>query len=144
MSTSFRLRLPRRVHAEMIAHAQSELPNECCGLLAGRVSGALAEVVRRYPLVNLLASPTEYDADPASLFRAIRDMRPDGLDVLAFYHSHPASPPLPSQKDLARNYWGDAVMHFIISLMNEEPVMRGWWLREDGFDAADWELAGDV
>lgn len=144
MSTPFRLRLPRPLYREMLAHAQSELPNECCGLLAGRVAGAQAEAIRCYPLVNLLACPTEYDADPSGICRANRDMRPEGLDILAFYHSHPASPPLPSKKDLARNYWGDAVIHFIISMLKEEPLMQGWRLREAGFDAADWELTDDV
>jgi [CysO sulfur-carrier protein]-S-L-cysteine hydrolase len=143
LSTPFRLRLPRPLYRVMLAHARAELPNECCGLLAGRVEGAQAEAVRCFPLVNLLASPIEYDADPASLFRAIRDMRPDGLDILAFYHSHPTSAPRPSKKDLARNYWGDSVIHFIISMVDEEPLMQGWRLREDGFDAADWELTGD-
>jgi len=138
------LRLPRPLYVEMLAHAQAELPNECCGLLAGRIVTECLEAVRSYPLVNRLASPTEYDADPASLFRAIRDMRPDSLEILAFYHSHPTSAPLPSKKDLARNHWGDTVVHFIISLVGEEPVMRGWRLREDGFDAAEWDLTETV
>jgi len=143
LSTPFRLRLPRPLYREMLAHARAELPNECCGLLAGRIVAAQAEAVRCFPLVNLLASPTEYAGDPKSQIQVEREIRLEGLETLVIYHSHPTSPPLPSKKDLARNYWGDSVIHFIISMVDEEPVMQGWWLREDSFDAADWELTGD-
>ena len=66
----FRLLLPRRLYEEMVAQAVAELPNECCGLLAGRIEPVAAQdaerkpvarVMRKYPLVNKAASPTEYD-----------------------------------------------------------------------------------
>ena len=37
MSTPFQLIIPRAIYDDMIAQARSELPNECCGLLAGRI-----------------------------------------------------------------------------------------------------------
>ena len=123
----------------MVAQAQMELPNECCGLLAGTIgTDGIARIERRYPLVNALASPTEYESDPASIFAASKDMRERGLEVLAVYHSHPTSDPIPSCKDLERNYQGD-VVHFIIGLKGPEPDVRGWWLTTDAFRAAEWE-----
>lgn len=140
----FRLLVPRELYGRMVAQATAELPNECCGLLAGKVvptggaGEAVGQVVRCYPLVNEAASPVEYCSDPHSMFAAVRDMRRLGLDILAVYHSHPTSDPVPSRTDLARNY-GEAVVNLIISLAKAEPVVRGWWLTDTGFREADWE-----
>src|SRR4051794_11260944 len=103
----FRLVVPRDVLEKTVAQALSERPNECCGLLAGHMDGDVARVVAVCPLVNALASPVEYESEPRSMFAAYRDYTSKGLDVLAVYHSHPTSPPVPSKKDLARNYSED-------------------------------------
>lgn len=151
MSTPFRLRVPHSLVEEMLAQAVAELPNECCGLLAGTLevsaeseAAPLGRVVRRYPLVNAAANrEREYLADPRSLFEAVRDMRGQGFDILAIYHSHPVSRPVPSRKDLAQdNYPG--VIHFIISLETGEPRMRGWWLYGERVEEAVWdEVVGE-
>jgi proteasome lid subunit RPN8/RPN11 len=73
------------------------------------------------------------------MFAADRDIRRSGLDILAVYHSHPISDPIPSQTDLAYNY-SPQVINFIISLKGEPPVLRGWWLTETDFREADWEF----
>jgi len=96
-------------------------------------------VLQRYPLLNNAASATEYLANDQTLFAAYRDMHEHGLDLLAVYHSHPTSDPVPSRKDLERNYF-DTIMHLIISLKTDEPVMRGWWLGEKDFRQAEWEV----
>jgi proteasome lid subunit RPN8/RPN11 len=123
----------------MFAQAQAELPNECCGLLAGTVGpDGIGRVVKRYPLKNTAASPVEYWSEPADMFAADRDMRRLGLEVLAVYHSHPTSEPLPSRTDRERNY-SPQVVNLIISLKSATPVMRGWWLTEEASTEADWE-----
>jgi proteasome lid subunit RPN8/RPN11 len=128
----------------MLQHARAEYPNECCGLLAGQLSvvrGQLpvGQVTKRYPLVNELRSPTEYQSEPRSILRAEKDMRQGELELLAIYHSHPTSEPVPSRKDLERNFYGDTVVHFIISLRENQPRVRGWRLGETMFSEADWE-----
>jgi proteasome lid subunit RPN8/RPN11 len=139
LSTQFRLRLPRPIHAALVAQALAERPNECCGLLAGRVTGDVGEVVRHYPLVNALASPTEFESEPRSMFAAVRDLHQRGLEVLAVYHSHPTSEPVPSRTDLARNY-STEVMNLIIGLAGLHPAIGCWWLTETGYRAAAWEV----
>jgi proteasome lid subunit RPN8/RPN11 len=142
LSTPFRLRLPHRVLVEMVDHARAELPNECVGLLAGRLVEAVevrvGQVERRYPLVNAAASPREYLSDPRSMFDAVKDMGKRGLDVLAIYHSHPTSEPVPSRTDLAENLW-PGVVSFILSLKGAEAEMRGWWLTDRDYREAEWD-----
>ncbi len=141
----FRLLLPRSIYEEMVAHAQAELPAECCGLLAGRLPEtgepqAMVIVEFRYPLRNKLQSPTEYESDPKNMVDATRDMRERGKDMIAVYHSHPISPPMPSKKDLERNFYGEALIHFILSLAGPTPELRGWWLRETDYEPAEWDM----
>jgi proteasome lid subunit RPN8/RPN11 len=122
---------------EMIGHARAELPNECVGLLAGVVANGVAVVRRRYALVNAAASPREFLSQPESMFAAHRDMHQRGLEILAIYHSHPSSDPVPSRTDLERNY-SPEVLNFIISLKREPAVIRGWWLNSDNCREVEW------
>ena len=135
----FLLRIPQDLHAAMIAQAKAELPHECCGLLAGKISaeGTLAEAVERYPLINELSSPTEFFSEPRSMLAAVKDMRTRGIDVLAVYHSHPTSEPIPSKRDLERNY-SSQVMNLIVGLAGANPKVAGWWLTESDFFPAEW------
>jgi proteasome lid subunit RPN8/RPN11 len=134
------LKVPRALFEEMVAQARAECPLECCGLLAGTVAeDGTGQVCQRYPLVNAAASPVAYLSDPASMFAAWKDMRRRGLDVLAVYHSHPTSAPIPSMTDLAQSY-GVGVVNLILSLTTEPPQVRGWWLEADSFREAPWEV----
>lgn len=137
----FRLVVPRELYEAMVRQAREELPNECCGLLGGVVAGGVGRVVKRYPLVNEAASPVEYACEGRSLFDAHKDMRRLEIDLLAVYHSHPTSAPVPSKKDLALAFWPQAV-YLIVSLAAAEPEVRGWWLTETDYCAAEWEIAG--
>jgi proteasome lid subunit RPN8/RPN11 len=137
VSMPFRLQLQRRTLEEMIAHARAELPNECVGLLAGVIEDGVGKVGRRYELVNAAASPREFLSQPESMFAAYRDMHGRGLEILAVYHSHPTSDPIPSRTDLERNYSAE-VLNFIISLKHDPPLLRGWWLSENSYREVDW------
>ena len=145
VSTPFRLLLPTQFYTAMLAQAQAELPNECCGLLAGRLDPAagVGRVEKRYPLVNLVASPVEFLSEPVSMFAAVKDMRRLGLDVLAVYHSHPTAAPVPSRKDHERNY-SPEVVNLIISLQGKAPVVRGWWLTADDSREAAWGVVEEA
>jgi proteasome lid subunit RPN8/RPN11 len=127
------LHLPGDVREAMIRQAVEELPNECCGLLAGRGSIELS-----IPLVNELRSPTSYRADLSGLFEAHRRLRRDNLDLLAIYHSHPSSDAVPSRRDRAEWCHGNAAM-IIISLKDEVPVVRAWQI--DGDRVREMEIA---
>lgn len=145
-STSFRLLLPRQIHAEIVRHAKAELPNECCGLLAGTDSedGFVKTVTKSYPLVNELASPIAYRSEARSIFAAHKDINRRGLTEVAVYHSHPTSAPFPSRKDLAENLMGDQVVHVvhvIVSLAMDVPEMRAWRLCEATYEEASLEIS---
>jgi proteasome lid subunit RPN8/RPN11 len=141
VSNPFRLLVPRPIFDAMLAHAKAELPAECCGLLAGTMSDGIGRVTLHLPLVNALASPTEYESEPRSMLAAHKAMRASGTEVLAVYHSHPTSDPVPSQRDRERNY-GENVVNLIIGLRGAEPEVRGWWLTAEAAHEAVWEVHG--
>jgi len=134
------LNIPRSIYEGMIEHALAQRPLECCGLLAGVVRGdGTAVAGHRYPLVNAAASAVEFESEPASHFAADRDMRRRGLEVLAVYHSHPTSEPVPSRTDLDRN-WSPDVVNLIVSLRHTPPLVRAWWLTATDYREAQWQV----
>ena len=128
------LHIPTALLEAVIAHARTELPNECCGLLAGSTDG---RATRLFPIRNDRASPTAYLTNARDLLDAMKVSRTEGIEVLAIYHSHPASEPIPSKTDLANNTWGENALHVIVGLAGTEASVRGWWLGEKEFQEAE-------
>ena len=121
------LKLPDDVRDALIAHAEREAPNECCGLLIGQGNAVTAA----HPARNTVASHTRFTINPADHFLAIRKARAAGQEVIGAYHSHPASAALPSASDLAEASEGSPVM-LIVSLMPPAPLVRAFMLEPGG------------
>jgi proteasome lid subunit RPN8/RPN11 len=84
--------VPAELRRELVEHAQSEAPNEACGLVVVR-DGVAERYVRGR---NAAESPYrfELEVDPEVWF-----LEDDGYE-LAVFHSHLASPPRPSRTDV--------------------------------------------
>ncbi len=80
----------------IVAHALDEAPRECCGLLMG--TGR--RIVRAVRARNARRGTTRYLVDVADHFDAVRTARSEGLSIVGAYHSHPVSPPVPSNRDV--------------------------------------------
>lgn len=131
--SNVRLRIPDPIVRAMIDQARREAPIECCGLLGG-----VGERVRSiHPLINEAASSTEYLAT-VGLFEPMKRMRRLGEELLAIYHSHPASAAVPSRVDLKRNLYPGTV-HVIVSLAEREPSMRAYLLEGASYREVAWE-----
>jgi proteasome lid subunit RPN8/RPN11 len=118
------VRVRKEVIDAILAHARAESPRECCGLLIG-YSGEIVEAV---PTVNVAADPIRrYEIDPLDYLRQIkrcRTMPADGgheLAVLGAYHSHPNSPPEPSQTDVAEAF-GDFLFLIVGPVTETDPI----------------------
>jgi len=140
-SPRFLLRVPSRFRDAMLMNFQNTLPNECCGLLAGSLveAGTIGSVSEHYLLTNELQQPDEFASDPRDMLAAVKDMRTKKIDILAVYHSHPTSTPLPSRRDRERNY-SSHVVNLIIGLVADQVAVRGWWLTETEAVEAAWEI----
>lgn len=120
-------RIPQEMREAIIAHAETESPRECCGLIAV-VNG---EARKLYQLSNLAEGNTFYEIDPARLFELEFTTLPQsGRSVVAIYHSHPVSEAYPSVTDIELAAWPDAV-YLICSLADPAlPVIRGFTIVE--------------
>lgn len=96
-----RLEIPDALWQAMLAHLSACLPEEGCGLLGARVEGSRAQVTALLPVENALHSPVRFSMAPAALLEALSTLERDGLELAAFFHSHPAGPEFPSATDRA-------------------------------------------
>ncbi|MEM9164766.1 MAG: M67 family metallopeptidase [Cyanobacteria bacterium P01_F01_bin.4] len=110
---------------KMQAHAEHTYPEECCGLMLGRLNAALNEkelielrplknawnpnisaefAARSQPLSDTSKDRTQtsrYWIDPQDLLTVQREARELNLDIIGVYHSHPDHPAVPSECDRA-------------------------------------------
>ena len=114
------MRVPRALYDEMLAHAQAEAPNECCGMVAVRDDGA----VRVHAAENSAASPLRFVIEPRELFATYTAIEDAGDDFGAIYHSHTRSEPYPSQTDINFAAGWPGVRWLIFGLAGAEPTAR--------------------
>ncbi len=119
------IQIPRSIVNGIVLQARAELPNEACGLLAGK--DAVAH--KRYGLTNADASPEHFTFLPAEQFAVLRSARAEGLDVIANYHSHPATPARPSEEDIKLAF-DPNILYIIVSLASVEPVVKAFHIRQ--------------
>lgn len=79
-------------------------PNECCGVLLGRLEAGTRRIVQAiFPISNARAAQDQYNRfliQADDMMRVENQARKNGLDVIGFYHSHPDHPAVPSAYDL--------------------------------------------
>ncbi len=136
------LTVPDLLLEEVVAHARADVPLECCGLLAGHIRDGTGFVTARFAIENELRSPTDYLTNARGMFFTFRHMRERGLELLAIYHSHPTSAPVPSRRDIEHNTYGESVVHLIVGFANTIPEARGWWLTETESREAQLDIRG--
>lgn len=109
----------------MLAHCREGLPDEACGILAGRGN----EVSHIYLMTNAERSPVSYLMDSGEQFRVMRDLRELNLSMVAIFHSHPASAPYPSHKDVSLAFYEDS-FYVIVGLTEETPVVKAFSIKD--------------
>lgn len=121
-----KLNIQRAVYDEMIRVARAAAPLEACGLLAGKKN----EATKLYELTNADASTEHFSMIPQQQFAAVKDMRRLELQMLAIWHSHPATPPGMSAEDLRLAFTPD-VAYVIVSLASDHaPAIKGFQVNE--------------
>ena len=119
--------IPAEVRSALGEHAEAELPNEACGLIALR--DGVAE--RFFPGRNRAASPYrfELEIDPEVWF-----LEDDGYE-LAVFHSHPSSPPRPSRTDVEAIGLWEGKPYVILSLRSGE--LAAWTIADESVNGLE-------
>jgi proteasome lid subunit RPN8/RPN11 len=94
-------------------------PEECCGILLGKITGVAKTVVEIIPTNNVWGESqlgadlhliseiartkhSRYTIDPQAIFQAQKRARSIDLDIIGFFHSHPDNSAIPSTCDRAQ------------------------------------------
>lgn len=116
------MNIPQRIINELLSHAREGYPYEVCGLIAGK-DGIASRIFRT---TNIDKSSISYMMEPAEQFKAFKEMRANGLELMAIYHSHPTSPAYPSRTDVGLAYYPETV-YMIASLQKAgTPEIKGF------------------
>ena len=106
--------VPAEILEQIRVHAAAAEPEECCGLLAGRIeTGGDCRIweLRASANVALDDRRRRFEIDPQVRFDLMRtcDAAGDGRAVVGHYHSHPGHPAEPSKSDLEAAHEPDMI-----------------------------------
>lgn len=132
------LKITRSVRDAMVQLAKRESPIEACGYLAGTPGEARLLI----PMTNIDHSPEHFSFAPQEQFQALKQARNAGFQLLAVFHSHPASPARMSAEDIRLANDPDLV-YIIVSLADSEPVIRGFRIKEKSVSEETLEFTED-
>ena len=101
------LYLPKLIYEAIRAHGEETYPQECCGVLLGRLTteGWRVESSVRAGNTRTDSAHNRYNIAPAELVKIQREGAKQGLDIAGFYHSHPDHPAQWSATDFAEAHW---------------------------------------
>ena len=121
------IEIPADIREAMISHAKVGLPNEACGLLAGRDG----RVEHFYPMRNADDSPVTYRLDPTEQLQVFNELEDKGWELLGIFHSHTHTRAFPSDTDRRQAFYPEA--HYVLlSLANRDaPDFRAFFI-DDG------------
>ncbi len=120
------LELPQNIYERMITQARDGFPLEVCGILGGK--GDVVSAI--YPMTNTDASGDHFMMEPREQFSVVKELRFRELEMLAVYHSHPATPARPSDEDIRLALTPD-ISYVIVSLADAStPEVRSFKIAE--------------
>lgn len=111
------LLLSKKQVNELIEHSRKKLPNETCGILAGKDR----KVERVYQMANTDKSSTTFFMEPKQQLEIMKEIRNLRLEMVGIYHSHPDTRAYPSARDVNMAFYED-VSYIIIALQDKEDI----------------------
>lgn len=115
----------------IVAHVRTDAPREACGVILGRQGEQAREVI---PIANIADDPIRtYHMDDVALLKAFTGAEARGLEVVGFYHSHPAGEPIPSRTDIAQATYPDTP--YLIVGLKGGTKLAAWTMRAGHVDS---------
>ena len=117
---------------EVHRHALAEYPDECCGIIIGKVGDHSEDVLFRCtniqnklhemdPKIHTRDARTAFHIDPRELMKILKEAEKRALAVKVFYHSHPEHDAYFSEEDKRMALFGDEptypdARHLVVSV----------------------------
>lgn len=131
------MELLRLAYVAIVDHSLACVPNEACGLVAGRRQ---RRIEHAYCLANVESSPTRFTIDPVEHFQSMTDAESKGMEIIGVFHSHTRAPAFPSATDIAEASDLDWIQ-LIVSLSDPaRPEVRAFYIRDRTIDEVEVEV----
>ncbi|GFN30246.1 M67 family metallopeptidase [Paenibacillus xylaniclasticus] len=122
--------MSNNIYKSIAAHCQATLPNEACGLLSASFSAIMNShtVVERFiPIPNIHPEPLHAFAfEPSAWTAALYELDRASQQIIGFYHSHPATAPVPSKSDMIGLPASSSTFMLILSFASPIPEARAY------------------
>jgi proteasome lid subunit RPN8/RPN11 len=121
-------------HIEQIKrHGERAYPEECGGLLLGKMEDGVRVIRDVLPLENVHQDSrhNRVELSPLDYLRAEREAGRRGLGVWGYYHSHPNHPAAPSGFDLGHAPFTEWSYLIVSVREGRAREVRAWTLRAD-------------
>ena len=83
--------LSKEQKSSLIEETRKKHPKEACGILFGDL-GSEGPLVRKIvPVRNVVESTTNFRIDAEEFLRSLSEAEREGMELIGFYHSHPAA-----------------------------------------------------
>ncbi|MGK7923787.1 MAG: Mov34/MPN/PAD-1 family protein [Spirulina sp.] len=145
--------MPIQLHREQLnrlfRHAEQTYPEECCGIILGKIAGDRKVILDLIPTPNIwneelaqslpkIAGLSDREGEkgknflipPEALLKAQKEARDRKAIVLGFYHSHPDAAAIPSEFDRAIA-WSDYSYLIIAVNRGKASNVQSWMLDEN-------------
>ncbi|PZD95962.1 hypothetical protein DNH61_11045 [Paenibacillus sambharensis] len=119
--------ITRPAYEQLIQACLDQFPNEACGVLACFAQDHEYETISEVLAIrNAAGMPVNsYKFDPSDWVTAMYKIKRNRLTIAGFFHSHPASPAVPSASDVQQWTGGMQICSWIVSLTQPDaPVVR--------------------
>jgi proteasome lid subunit RPN8/RPN11 len=129
-------------------HAETTYPEECCGILLGKIAKFTKTIVEVIPTINVwepaesidIPDPnhevartktSRYTIAPQDILQAQKRGRDLDLNIIGFFHSHPDYPAIPSicDRDLAWYVYSYPIVSVVNGKVSE---IKSWVLDDRG------------
>jgi proteasome lid subunit RPN8/RPN11 len=123
-------------------HVETTYPEECCGILLGKIDGLTKTVIEVIPTINVWegfelvdeinrTKHSRYTISPQDIFQAQKRGRDLQFEIIGFFHSHPDRLAIPSACDRDRA-WSVYSYPIISVIQGKVSDLKSWVLDNDG------------
>lgn len=113
------IHLSKEQKSSLIEETRKKHPKEACGILFGDLKSEGPIVRKIVPVRNVLESTTNFRIDAEEFLRSLSEAEREGMELVGFFHSHPATPQ-PSVTDTrSMKLWPENIW-LIISSINHD------------------------
>ncbi|MFD2654533.1 Mov34/MPN/PAD-1 family protein [Gracilibacillus thailandensis] len=130
--------LPNNIYQTLIAEGERQLPYEACGLLAGFQQ----QVTSFWSLQNQVKSSSRFYVPKEIVTSTVEKIQNRKEQVLAIFHTHPSTKPVPSHFDL-KHHPDDEVDMVILSHKYALPQIKWYQIRHNTYTTCKLVIIND-